>query len=130
MNRNSLLLLLALATLPVAAADQCPVATQAVSGVVQANGQPVAAAVVEIYWDEDRATNLSSSGASDANGHFDLVIGYDTQSSGGVFGKKKCKFKPRTVQLRVRHDGYQSYEGSLLFKVLDKPVVVELRPAA
>lgn len=129
MIRYSLLFLLALTALPVAAADQCPVVTQAVSGQVQANGQPVAGATVEIHWNENRATNLSTSGVSDENGHFELTLGYDSQSSGGVFGKKKCTYKPKSVQLLVQHEGHAAHVGVLPFKNLGKPLVVELRPA-
>ena len=129
MMRYGLIFLLALAPLPVLAADACPVATQPVSGEVLAQGQPLAGAIVEIRWDEDRATDLSTVGGTDANGHFELVIGYDTQSSGGLFGKKKCQFKPRSVQVFARRDGYQSHAGTLQFKDLGKPLVIELRAA-
>jgi hypothetical protein len=83
---------------------QCALNQTAVTGsVVDRDGKPVAAAVVEARWDERKTPGVTSRTTSDEAGMFNLPIHYNTYSGRGITGGEKCEFKLDAVDLTVKN---------------------------
>lgn len=121
--------LLAISVTPVAAA-QCALEEVTFRGVVaDANGAPVAGAVLDTRWTEPSGGDLSIRRTSAADGAFDVKLAYDTFSGKSFGGKQKCEFKLERIEVAATRPGFRPETRRLAMTELAEPVRIELRPA-
>jgi len=126
MLARPLFALFALLMLPTAYAD-CPMQKIQVSGSVQSGDQPVAGAAIEVTWDEQRVSAVSSTTRSAADGSFELTLNIDSFGGRTLTAKEKCGYMPDEVEIRVLHDGFRDFEREYEFAELSKPMDIDLR---
>jgi hypothetical protein len=126
MSARPLLALFTLLMLPAAYAD-CPMEKVQIGGIVQSGEQPVADAQIQVIWDEQRTSDVSSSTRSAADGSFELTLNIDSFGGRTLMAKEKCGYMPDEVEIRVLHDEYREFKREYEFADLGEPINIDLR---
>ena len=106
---------------------ECPMTKIQISGHVQSKDQPVADAMVQVTWDEDRISNLSAETRTTADGSFELTLSVDSHGGRTLLAQEKCGYEPEEVDVRVRNDGYREFKKTYELAQLAKPLDIDLR---
>lgn len=120
------LALVAILILPSAHAD-CPMQKTQISGRIQSKNLPVADAMVQVNWDEQRMSNLSAETRTATDGSFELTLSIDSFGGRTLLAQEKCGYKLKKVDIKVSHTAYRAFTKSYKLAQLAKTLDIKLR---